>query len=302
MQGNASRHKAMSYGYMRKEADRLREDIEALVTQAHQQDAEDDAALGSRRGDELPAELARREDRLATIEAAMRHLEARAQAEADAERQRRAEVEAERQRLGRPRRGKAPKPVDETPDDKAQTNFTDPELHIMRTNNKGWEYCGNAQASVDAAHQIIVACDVTAASNDKQQAEPMARLTVASLARLALRPPRTPLAPDSKFQPRMIAAITARERRPLWSSWGLIRTWPRSVNATMPWRPRALPCSPPRKSAWRRKCGHRKGVPCTRGAKSSWNPCLVRSKKDGGSVGSCCAAWTTSVGSGGWCV
>jgi transposase len=190
MQGNASRHNAMSYGYMRKEADRLREDIETLVTQAHQHDAEDDAALGSRRGDELPAELARREDRLATIEAAMRRLEARAKADADAERQRRAEVEAERQRLGTPRRGKAPKPVDETPDDKAQTNFTDPELQIMRTNNKGWEYCGNAQASVDAAHQIIVACDVTAESNDKQQAEPMAQLTVASLEQAGIVPPK----------------------------------------------------------------------------------------------------------------
>jgi transposase len=190
MQGNASRHKAMSYGSMRKEADRLREDIEALVTQAHQQDTEDDAALGSRRGDELPAELARREDRLATIEAAMRRLEARAKADAEAERQRRAEVEAQRQRLGTPRRGKAPQPVDETPADKAQTNFTDPELQIMRTNNKGWEYCGNAQASVDAAHQIIVACDVTAESNDKHQAEPMAQLTVASLEQAGIVPPK----------------------------------------------------------------------------------------------------------------
>ena len=210
IQGNASRHKAMSYGYMRKEADRLREDIEALVTQAYQQDAEDDAALGSRRGDELPAELARREDRLATIEAAMRRLEARAKADAEVERQRRAEVEAERQRLGTPRRGKAPKPVDETPDDKAQTNFTDPELHIMRTANKGWEYCGNAQASVDAAHQIIVACDVTAESNDKQQAEPMAQLTVASLAQAGIVLPTDALAPRTKFRRPMIAAITAR--------------------------------------------------------------------------------------------
>jgi transposase len=190
MPGNASRHKAMSYGSMRQEADRLREDIEALVTQAHQQDAQDDAALGSRRGDALPAELARRADRLATIEAAMRRLEARAKADAEAERQRRAEVEAERQRLGNPRRGKAPKPVDETPEDKAQTNCTDPELHIMRTNNKGWEYCGNAQASVDAAHQIIVACDVTAESNDKHQAEPMAQLTMASLAQAGIVPPK----------------------------------------------------------------------------------------------------------------
>src|SRR5215475_8138290 len=190
IQGNASRHKAMSYGYMKKEGERLRADIEALVTQAYQQDEADDAALGSRRGDELPAELARREDRLATIEAAMRRLEARAKADAEAERQRRAEVEAERQRLGTPRRGKAPKPVDETPDDKAQTNFTDPELQIMRTNNKGWEYCGIAQASVDAAYQIIVACDVTAEANDKQQAEPLAHLTVASLEQAGIVPPK----------------------------------------------------------------------------------------------------------------
>jgi transposase len=181
LQGNASRHKAMSYGYMQKEVERLREAIEALVTQAYQQDAEDDAALGSRRGDALPAELARREDRLATLEAAMQRLEAQAKAEAQAERQRRAEAEAERQRTGKTRRGRAPKEVDETPDAKAQMSFTDPELQIMQTNNKGWDYCGHAQASVDGAHQIILACDVTAEANDKQQALPMAQLTVAHL-------------------------------------------------------------------------------------------------------------------------
>jgi transposase len=190
IQGNASRHKAMSYGYMKKEVERLREDIEALVTQAYQQDAAEDAALGSRRGDELPAELARREDRLARLEAAMRRLEAQAKAEAEAERQRRAAVEAERQRTGKQRRGKAPQPVEETPDDKAQSNFTDPELHIMRTNNKGWEYCGNAQASVDGACQIIVACDVTDASNDKQQAVPLAQATLANLAQAGIERPK----------------------------------------------------------------------------------------------------------------
>jgi transposase len=190
VQGNASRHKAMSYGYMKKEAERLREAIEALVTQASQQDAEDDAALGSRRGDELPAELARREDRLATIEAALQCLEARAKAEAEAERQRRAEAEAERQRTGKARRGKAPKEVDETPADKAQMSFTDPELQIMQTNNKGWDYCGNAQASVDEAYQIIVACDVTVEANDKQQAVPMAQLTVAHLEQAGIEMPQ----------------------------------------------------------------------------------------------------------------
>jgi len=190
IQGNASRHKAMSYGYMHKEADRLREAIETLVTQAYHQDAADDAAVGSRRGDELPVELARREKRLATIEAAMQRLEARAKADAEAERQRRAEAEAERRRQGTKRRGKAPTAVDDTPDDKAQTNFTDPELRIMQTNNKGWDYCGNAQVSVDAAYQIIVACDVTEAANDKQQAPPMAQLTMAHLAHAGIETPK----------------------------------------------------------------------------------------------------------------
>ena len=63
----------------------------------------------------------------------------------------------------------------------AQMSFTDPELNIMPTNNKGWDYCGNAQASVDGAYQIILACDVIAETNDKQQAVPMAQLTVAQL-------------------------------------------------------------------------------------------------------------------------
>src|SRR5262245_6836391 len=98
-----------------------------------------------------PAALARRAARLATIEAARRRLEARAKADA----------EAERQRTGATRRGKAPKPVDDTPDDKAPTHLTAPELPIMRTNNTGWEYGGNAPARVEAAPQMILACDVT---------------------------------------------------------------------------------------------------------------------------------------------
>jgi transposase len=190
IQGHASRHKAMSYGYMRKEVERLREEIETLVMQAYQQDEAEEAALGSRRGDELPAELARRDQRLTRIEAAMRRLEAEAKAEADAERARRAEADAERGRTGQKRRGKVPKPIEETPDDKAQMSFTDPELQIMRMPNKGWDYCGNAQASVDGACQIILACDVTDATNDKQQAEPLAQATLATLAQAGIEQPK----------------------------------------------------------------------------------------------------------------
>jgi transposase len=188
IQGNASRHKAMSYGYMTQEVARLRAQIAELLQQAQDVDAQDDAALGTRSGDELPEELRRRQDRLATIEAAMKRLEAEAKAAADAERQRREEAEAQRQRTGTKRRGRPPGPIVETPAATAQTNFTEPELSIMKTANKGWDCCGNAQASVDDGCQIILACDVTAACNDKQQAEPMAQATREQLDRAGIAP------------------------------------------------------------------------------------------------------------------
>jgi len=199
--GNASRHKAMSYGYMDKEVARLRGEIADLLRQAQQQDEAEDAALGSRRGDELPEELRFREQRLAKILQAKARLEEQAQEAAAAERQRRAES-AERARQGQRHAGGRPaQPVRETPEDKAQTSFTDPELKIMPQNNKGWDYSGNAQVVVDDACQIIVACDVTAQSNDKQQAVPMARQALANLEGAGIARPR-----DATGQVQKIAA------------------------------------------------------------------------------------------------
>jgi transposase len=199
--GQASRHKAMSYGYMKKEEQRLRQEIEALLKQAQDTDAQEDAAQGSRRGDELPAELQRREERLAAITSAKQRLEEQAQAAAEAERQRRAEAEAERQQTGKKRRGKEPKPVSDVPDDKAQTSFTDPELKVMKQSNKGWDYCGNAQVSVDATCQIIVACFVTAAANDQQQAVPLGQATRESLEQAGVALPV-----DKAGQPQKVPA------------------------------------------------------------------------------------------------
>jgi hypothetical protein len=59
----------------------------------------------------------------------------------------------------------------------------------MPTNNKGWDYCGNAQASVDEGSQIIFACGVTDAPNDKQQAEPMAQAILANLDQAGIERP-----------------------------------------------------------------------------------------------------------------
>ena len=75
---NASKRKAMSYGRMLEEERRLEGEIEALLSRARETDAAEDARFGeAHRGDELPEELRRREDRLAAIRAARARLEAR---------------------------------------------------------------------------------------------------------------------------------------------------------------------------------------------------------------------------------
>ena len=199
IEANASRHKAMSYGYMLKELARLENEIEQLLTQADRVDGEQDAALGSRRGDELPDELKRREDRLAKIREAKDRLEAEARIRAEEEQRQRDAVEAERQAAGKKRRGKEPAPVDPTPGDKAQISFTDADAKIMKRSNKGFDYCYNAQAVVDSEHQIIVAAETTAAANDKQQAVPLAQAAVANLDAAGIERPR-----DEQGEPRPI--------------------------------------------------------------------------------------------------
>jgi len=200
--GNASRHKAMSYGYMNKEEERLKAEIADLLKQAQQIDAQEDAALGSHRGDELPAELQFREQRLAKIQEAKKRLEEQARAAAEAERQRRAESE-EAVRQGHKHAGGQPaQPLSEVPDDKAQTSFTDPELKIMQQNNKGWDYGGNSQVVVDDACQIIVGCDVVIETNDKQQAVPMAEKALAELEKAGIDRPR-----DAQGEVQKIASL-----------------------------------------------------------------------------------------------
>jgi transposase len=197
--GNASRHKAMSYGYMNKEEERLKAEIADLLKQAQEIDAQEDAVLGSRRGDELPAELQFREQRLAKIQEAKKRLEEQAKADAEAERQRRAESEEQVRQGQRHAGGRPAAPLSEVPDDKAQTSFTDPELKIMQQNNKGWDYGVNSQVVVDDACQIIVGCDAVIDSNDKKQAVPMARQALANLDKAGIERPRDALGQVQKI-------------------------------------------------------------------------------------------------------
>jgi transposase len=110
VKANASRHKAMSYGYMKQEEKRLRKEIRELLSRAEAKDAEEDERYGpDRRGDELPEELARRKTRLKRIQEARKALEAEAQAAAESERKRGEQEEGKRG--GGARGGPKPKPI-----------------------------------------------------------------------------------------------------------------------------------------------------------------------------------------------
>src|SRR6476620_10897658 len=172
VKAHASRHKAMSYDRMKTEEERLKQEIAKLLAEAQASDDAEDLQHGpDRHGDELPAELARRQSRLAKIQGAKKLLEERAKLEAAEEAARRC---AE---------GKSPPatpPAEAVPGPKDQFNFTDPESRIMKASNKGWDQCGNAQA-VTNEHQIILAADVTDQANDVRQLVPMVDQTRANL-------------------------------------------------------------------------------------------------------------------------
>ena len=171
---NASKHKAMSYGRMRDEETRLREQIAALTAQAEASDAAEDAVHGPDvRGDELPAELQRREERLAKIAAAKARLEARQAAE-DRQKGRTPDD-------GRKGRGHTPFARDfGVPPDDAQDNFTDPESRIMKTSS-GFDQCFNGQLAVDEASQMIVATGLTNCAADNAELLPLIEQTHATL-------------------------------------------------------------------------------------------------------------------------
>jgi len=156
MKANASKHKAMSYKRMKEAEARLEVEVAELLRKAEAVDEEEDHRYGrNKRGDELPKELAFRENRLKKIREARAALEAEARAEAE-------------QTQGRG--GK----TTGVPEDKAQRNFTDPDSHIMPApGGKHFEQAYNAQAAVDSAHQVIVAAEVTNEPSDKGQAVPM---------------------------------------------------------------------------------------------------------------------------------
>jgi transposase len=155
LRANASKHAAMSYSRMRQEDARISREIDAWFAEADRVDAEEDERYGTdRRGDELPPELQTAAGRQRAIREALAALQQEAKAEGRAE-----------------------------PEERAQRNFTDPESRIMRGGDGAFIQGYNAQAAVDAKHQIIVAAMLTPMAADAPLLVPMVDLVRTNLGR-----------------------------------------------------------------------------------------------------------------------
>jgi transposase len=167
LKANASKHKAMSYGRMAEAEARLSAEVAGWFAQAATIDAAEDAAHGpARRGDELPAWVSSKQERLSKIRAARAALEAEAQAAAASK----TPTDGPDDQSGPGPEAAVPDPA--KPEPKAQRNFTDSQSRIMKTKD-GFIQGYNAQAGVDAASQVIVAHDLVTSGGDVGQLLPM---------------------------------------------------------------------------------------------------------------------------------
>jgi hypothetical protein len=170
LKANASKHKALSHGHIEKLEAQLREEVQALLAKAaetDQQETNDDH--------DLPAEIARREDRLQALAAAKAKMAERAEQRDQQAQKEYADKVARREAkraAGHKPRGKEPQNPKTGPQAKDQINLTDEDSRIMPS-HEGFVQAYNGQAAVDVESMLIVAATLTQQTNDKQQVEPM---------------------------------------------------------------------------------------------------------------------------------
>ncbi|WP_078844014.1 IS1182 family transposase [Streptomyces albus] len=177
LEASASKHKAMSYGRLVDKEERLEAEIAeleakaaALLADAEATDATEDERFGPDGKEvDLPAELDRREKRLAKLQAARAQIEAEAADKArrhaqDKERRRQERAGSSDEQTVTDAGEKAAKTA--RPKPKAQANFTDPDSKIMKNSDGAYIQAYNAQAVVDETHQVITAADVTTNPSD----------------------------------------------------------------------------------------------------------------------------------------
>jgi transposase len=130
IKANASKHHALSYGHATKLERRIKREVEQLMRLAEEADAADVPD-----GLDIPAELARREERLRVIDEAKERIRKREQERLAAEQatyKKKLDERDQREReTGKKTGGPKPKPPSRGIDPKAQINLTDEESRIM---------------------------------------------------------------------------------------------------------------------------------------------------------------------------
>jgi hypothetical protein len=168
---NASKHKALSWAHANKIEAQLRQEVQELLALGEKADR---AAVPD--GMDVPAEIARREQRLLAIEQAKAKLEERAKERFEGEQQAHAAKVQQRQAqrdAGKKPRGKDPEPPHSGPRAKDQISLTDEESRIMPQSGGGFEQSYNAQAAVDTETMLVVATHVSQATNDMRELVPV---------------------------------------------------------------------------------------------------------------------------------
>ena len=170
IQANASKHAAVSYQRAGEMIEQLELEVKELMERSLQAEAKE-----AQETLDIPSELARREKRVAALKQARQVIEERAKEMAAAQQEEYKAKQAKRQaqrEAGQKPRGTEPTPPSQTPDPKAQYNFTDPESRIMKAGNgQHFEQSYNAQAAVDE-QMLIVGERVSVAPNDKEELVP----------------------------------------------------------------------------------------------------------------------------------
>jgi transposase len=189
IKANALKHKVLSHGHIEKLEAQLHKEVQALLNKATDVDQEELAD-----GIDLPAEVARREDRLKALAEAKAKIAERVkerdeQAQKDHQ-ERLADRERQRQ-AGKKPRGQEPKAPETGPQAKDQVNLTDEASRIMPSKD-GFVQGYNAQAAVDVDSLLVVAATLSQHTNDKRQVEPMLKALNAL--------------PDSLGKPEMLLA------------------------------------------------------------------------------------------------
>jgi len=160
VKASASKHKAMSYKRMQEQESLLAAEVDTWL-QAAQAADERESEQGTD-DEDPPAHVREKIKQLARIRASKGRLEADAQETA---KRLAAERSAKERRLGHKVSGIRAKALDGIPEDKSQSNFTDPDSRIMKTAG-GYEQAYNCQVAVDAESQVIVAQASSNRQND----------------------------------------------------------------------------------------------------------------------------------------